>query len=64
MSDTATTYRGNDKMLLGLVLSIVSFWLFAISLGTVVPAVLLDLNGPYADEAAKTWTDPCCRRPR
>ena len=51
-------YQGNDKLLAGLVLSIVSFWLFAISLGTVAPAVLLDLNGPYADEAAKTWTSP------
>ncbi len=57
-TQTPTTYQGNDKLLLGLVLSIVSYWLFAISLGTVAPNVLLDYNGPYADAAAKTWTDP------
>ena len=57
-SSQATTFHGTDKLLLGLVLSIVSFWLFAISLGTVAPAVLLDLNGEYADAAAKTWANP------
>lgn len=61
MAAPATTspdvYRGTDKLLIGLVLSIVSYWLFAISLGTVAPTVLLDLNGPYADAQAKTWTD-------
>lgn len=55
---TTDTYHGNDKLLAGLVLSIVSYWLFAVSLGTVAPAVLLDLNGPYADTAARTWTQP------
>lgn len=54
---TGTTYRGSDKLLSGLVLSIVSYWLFAISLGTVAPNVMLNLNGPYADAQAKTWTD-------
>ena len=54
-SATQTSYQGNDKLLAGLVLSIVSYWLFAISLGTVAPAVLLDLNGPYTDPAAGTW---------
>lgn len=49
-------YQGTDKLLAGLVLSIVSYWLFAISLGTVAPTVLLDLNGEYADAATKTWT--------
>lgn len=52
---TQTSYQGTDKLLTGLVLSIVSYWLFAISLGTVAPTVLLDLNGPYTDPAARTW---------
>lgn len=59
MSAPATTrsetYQGNDKLLAGLVLSIVSYWLFAISLGTVAPRVLQDLNGPYTNEQTKTW---------
>ncbi|MCD6639903.1 MAG: MFS transporter [Nocardioides sp.] len=36
--------RAGDRLLVGLVLSIVSYWLFAISLGTVAPAVMDDLN--------------------
>lgn len=57
-SDATGAQQGTDKLLLGLVLSIVSYWLFAISLGTVAPTVMQDLNGPYSDAAAKTWTDP------
>lgn len=55
---TTATYRGNDKLLAGLVLSVVSYWLFAISLGTVAPTVLQDLNGPYSDPVAYTWAQP------
>lgn len=55
---TATTFHGTDRLLAGLVLSIVSYWLFAISFGTVAPRVLQDFNGPYADAATKTWADP------
>ena len=40
MSSTRTTetseFRGNDKLLLGIVLAVVTFWLFAGSAGTVV----------------------------
>lgn len=52
------TSRGTDRLLAGLVLSIVSYWLFAVSLGTVAPAALLELNGPYTDPATKTWAQP------
>ncbi|HPF82024.1 MFS transporter [Nostocoides australiense] len=55
---TGGSFRGTDTLLAGLVLSIVSYWLFAVSLGTVAPAVLQALNGPYADPAAKTWAGP------
>ncbi|MDO5500211.1 MAG: MFS transporter [Propionibacteriaceae bacterium] len=47
-SPTPQAFMGNDKLLLGLVLSIVSYWLFAISLGTVAPRVMEDLNPPGA----------------
>lgn len=52
------TFRGNDRLLTGLVLSIVSYWLFAISLGTVAPRVLEAFNGPFTDRATQTWLDP------
>lgn len=55
---TGGSFRGTDILLTGLVLSIVSYWLFAASLGTVAPTVLQALNGPYADPVAKTWAGP------
>ncbi len=58
VSRTPQAFAGNDKLLAGLVLSIVSYWLFAISLGTVAPTVMLNINGAYDNEAAKTWLDP------
>lgn len=51
-------YQGTDRVLLGMVLAIATFWMFANSLGTVAPQVLRDLNGPYTDEATATWSDP------
>lgn len=37
-------YRGNDKLLLGLVLALLTFWLFAASMGTVAPSIMADIN--------------------
>ncbi|HLU30904.1 MAG TPA: MFS transporter, partial [Acidimicrobiia bacterium] len=43
--DTATTeFRGNDKLLLGIVLAVAAFWLFAMTAGTVAPSILEDIN--------------------
>ncbi|WP_430297511.1 MFS transporter [Sinomonas sp. B1-1] len=53
-----TTYQGNDKLLLGIVLGVITFWLFAGTMGTVAPNILTDVNGPYSDPAAKTWDSP------
>jgi MFS transporter, DHA2 family, multidrug resistance protein len=39
-----TTYRGNNKMLLGIVLGVITFWLFAQSMVNIVPAVQSDLG--------------------
>lgn len=44
-TDQATTFRGNDKLLVGLIFSILTFWLFAQSMGMMSPSVLADLNG-------------------
>jgi DHA2 family multidrug resistance protein-like MFS transporter len=38
-------YRGTDKLLLGIVLAVVTFWLFAGTAGTVAPQILHDING-------------------
>ncbi len=37
-------FRGNDKLLLGIVLAVTSFWLFAMTAGTVAPSILEDIN--------------------
>lgn len=50
-------FQGNDKLLIGLVLSIVSYWLFAISLGTIARVVMNDINGPIP-AGAQTWQNP------
>ncbi|GAB3271854.1 multidrug efflux MFS transporter NorB [Sinomonas notoginsengisoli] len=53
-----TTFRGNDKLLLGIVLGVLTFWLFAGSMGTVAPNVLNEINGAYSDPAKKVWANP------
>ena len=37
-------FQGNDKLLLGIVLALTSFWLFAMTAGTVAPDILADIN--------------------
>ncbi|MEL4358754.1 MULTISPECIES: MFS transporter [unclassified Luteococcus] len=54
----ASEYRGTEKLLWGSVLGLLTFWLFAGSLGAVARRVLSDVNGPYTDAATKTWADP------
>ncbi len=47
VAETAGTeegYRGNDKLLLGMVLAVTAFWLFAGTAGTVAPAIMSDIN--------------------
>ncbi|HLV03359.1 MAG TPA: MFS transporter [Actinomycetaceae bacterium] len=46
VAETATPqgYRGNDKLLLGMVLAVTAFWLFAGTAGTVAPAIMADIN--------------------
>jgi DHA2 family multidrug resistance protein-like MFS transporter len=53
-----TTFKGNDKLLLGIVLGVVTFWLFAGTMGTVAPNILAEVNGPYTDPVHKTWANP------
>ena len=39
-----TAYRGSDKLLLGIVLAVVTFWLFAGTVGTIAPEILRSIN--------------------
>lgn len=39
-----TTFRGNDKLLIGMVLGVLTFWLFYQSMFNVVPSIQKDLN--------------------
>ena len=41
---TDSGFQGNDKLLLGIVLAVVTFWLFAGSAGTVAPSIMEDIN--------------------
>lgn len=39
-----TAYRGTDKLLLGIVLGVITFWLFAGTVGTIAPEILRSIN--------------------
>lgn len=54
----STAARGNDRVLAGLVLAVLTFWLFAGAAGAVAPAILADINGPFTDPATKSWAHP------
>lgn len=59
---TSTAAAGNklgtERLLWGSVLGLLTFWLFAGSMGSVARPVLLGINGPYTDAAARTWSTP------
>jgi hypothetical protein len=48
----ATSYQGTDKLLFGLVLAVVTFWLFAGTTGTVAPAIMEDIGPRFIDAAS------------
>jgi MFS transporter, DHA2 family, multidrug resistance protein len=45
----ARTYHGNDRALLGIVLGVLTFWMFAGTVGTIARSVLTDINGGSID---------------
>ncbi len=47
-------FKGNDKALLGIVLGVLTFWMFAGTIGTIARSVLTDINGGLIDDV----TDP------
>lgn len=42
-------FKGNDRALLGIVLGVITFWLFAGTIGTIARSVLNDINGGPID---------------
>ena len=50
----AQGYRGTEKLLWGIVLAVLTFWLFAGTAGTVAPQILRDINSSqqYVDAAS------------
>jgi DHA2 family multidrug resistance protein-like MFS transporter len=51
------TYQGNDKLLAGIVLGVLTFWMFAGTVGTIARAILTDLNGGPIEDVAKPLVD-------
>ncbi len=45
----AQAFKGNDRALLGIVLGVITFWLFAGTIGTIARSVLNDINGGPID---------------
>lgn len=43
-SESSKTYQGNDKLLLGIVLSVITFWLFAQTTLNLIPTMRADLG--------------------
>lgn len=51
------TFQGNDKLLTGIVLGVLTFWLFAGTVGTIARAILTDINGGPIDDIATPLVD-------
>ena len=53
-SPTTTPYQGTEKLLWGIVLAVVTFWLFAGTAGTVAPEIMREINTnqQYVDAAS------------
>ncbi|WP_241153027.1 MFS transporter [Neoactinobaculum massilliense] len=51
---TSQHYQGTEKLLWGIVLAVLTFWLFAGTAGTVAPQILADINAnhPYLDTSS------------
>lgn len=50
-------FRGNDRLLGGIVAGVLTFWMFAGTVGTIARAILTDINGGPIDEVAQPLVD-------
>jgi DHA2 family multidrug resistance protein-like MFS transporter len=46
-------FKGNDRLLTGIVLGVLTFWMFAGTVGTVARSILTDINGAPIDQVSK-----------
>ncbi len=51
------TFHGNDKLLAGIVAGVLTFWMFAGTVGTIARAILADINGGPIDQVARPLVD-------
>ena len=49
-------FKGNDRALLGIVLGVITFWLFAGTIGTIARSVLNDINGARSTRSPTRWS--------
>lgn len=54
---TGQGFKGNDKALIGIVLGVLTFWMFAGTIGTVARSVLTDINGGVIDEVTNPFVN-------
>lgn len=47
------TFKGNDRVLLGIVAGVLTFWMFAGTVGTIARSMLTDINGGPIDQVAE-----------
>lgn len=45
-------FKGNDKLLTGIVLGVLTFWMFAGTVGTIARSILTDINGGPIDQVS------------
>lgn len=50
---TRQGFKGNDRLLTGIVLGVLTFWMFAGTVGTVARSILTDINGAPIDKVTK-----------
>jgi len=61
---TKQEFKGNDRLLTGIVLGVLTFWLFAGTVGTIARSMLTDINGAPIDQVAKPLVSLLPRRRR
>ncbi|HEX6758619.1 MAG TPA: MFS transporter [Propionibacteriaceae bacterium] len=54
---TEQGFKGNDKLLTGIVLGVLTFWMFAGTIGTVARSVLTDINGGPIEQVASPYVN-------
>lgn len=57
-STQATEFKGNDKLLLGFVLAVVTYWLFAGTIGNLISTIVDDIGTEYISQSIMSLAAP------